>query len=157
MQREQQRFVIRVPIPDAVKDETDMENPEVALRNQTGGTPEVRPGMAEASRSQTILAGAVVLLLGLLVIPRTAPRMGDAFLKRFDPWAPNRTCAAASYANLLAEDQALKEFMAAFTVGPDVRSNASSGAASSPDAVAAKPSGPPARRCCEGLPTASTC
>lgn len=139
MQREQQRFVIRVPIPDAVKDEVDVENPDEARRKQTGGTPEVRSGMAEATRSQTILAGAVVLLLGLLVIPRIVPRMGDAFMKRFDPWAPNRACAAASYANLLAEDQALKEFMAAFTVGPGVRSNALSGAASSPDAVAAKP------------------
>ena len=133
MQREQQKFIIRVPIPDAVTDESAMADAGVSGRSNSGNGPELRPGMAEASRSQAILVGAILVLAGLLVVPRVVPKVVNGLVQRFDPWAPHPGLAAARYANLLAEEQGLKEFMAALKVGPVCSLGTGPGAPSADD------------------------
>ncbi len=110
----QEQFRKRVAMKDAVGDEVF---DEYAAKQAGAITPIPSSATSEMS-VRILLAAAVILLAGVLVVRKLAPEIFNAINKRFNPWAQTPGAVARLSAKVRAEDEAFSEFLAAFQAGP---------------------------------------
>lgn len=110
MEREQERHLLQVPIPEAVRVEVAADE---SLNRPVPAEP---PGWSERARRQLFWGSLGLVLLGGLVLRWTGARLVAAALRCWNPWESRRQALALAY--LRAEDQALAQFRAALQTGP---------------------------------------
>lgn len=114
---QQERYRVRVPIPEAVSDEVAIAFAASRdARDIRMGTPTGSP----ASSSRQLLAlGTMLLLIGFLAVRKLAPRLCDFLNPRFNPWELSPATAGNALGKLRAEDEAFSEFLETFQSGPN--------------------------------------
>ena len=114
---QQERYRVRVPIPDAVSDEVAIafaasrDARDIRLGTPTG-SPTRAPG-------QSLALGTMLLLIGFLAVRKLAPRLCDFLNPRFNPWELSPATAGNALGKLRAEDEAFSEFLETFQSGPN--------------------------------------
>lgn len=108
----QEKFRVRIAIPDAVRDEVAAE---YTARQAARLAPPPPP--AEISRDAKLLS-ALIFLSGFLALLKLGPTLYAAVNERVNPWKLTPATAAGLSARIRAEDQALTRLLASFQSGP---------------------------------------
>ena len=115
---QQERFRLRIPIPEAVGDDVQ---PAFSASRQAGLAARTqRLAALPESHRQNLLVAAGFLLAGALAFLKLAPGFGDYLNQHFNPWVLAPSTAANFSAKVRAEDEAFSEFLAVFRNGPSV-------------------------------------
>ena len=113
----QDRFRIRVAIPDAVGDDALAE---FAARRASRNRPTLRTETSLTLEvfGRIILVGVLFLLAGILAMRKLAPKLFASLNQQFNPWALVPTTAINYSMAIRAEDESFSVFLTAFQTGP---------------------------------------
>jgi CheY-like chemotaxis protein len=123
---QQERFRVRVAIPDAVRNDiaTAFAASRAARENQRSAKTQFPSALPGLNRQNLLVASLFLLVAGVLAIRNLAPHIVVYLNPHFDPWAVSST-AAPLPATVRAEDEAFSEFAASFQTGPAIMSSSS--------------------------------
>lgn len=116
---QQERFRVRVAIPEAVSDE--VATAFAASRDARQNRMTSPPGssvLASLTHRQALALGTMFILLGFLGVRKLSPKLCNYLNPKFNPWELVPANAASSLGRLRAEDEAFSEFLQTFQSGP---------------------------------------
>jgi PleD family two-component response regulator len=116
---EQQRYLKRVAIPDAVGPNVQFPGSAITARRQQEMAAQAQPRAAlDDAVRQDLLLAALLILSGTLAVRKLAPEIAGRLNQQFNPWALSPGLTVNVPTKVLAEEEALSEFKAAFHAGP---------------------------------------
>lgn len=128
----QEKYRLRVAVPNAVRDDVEVEGPAAAVSNTTVAAPH--------SSNNAVWFGILLTAAALLALRRFVPGTFDSLLSYLKP----RECLVVDGAsNDASEDRAFADFIVSFKAGPPGKTPQPAAATSVPVADAAREAAPP--------------
>src|SRR6267378_577733 len=112
----QDRYLLRIPIPDAVRPEQELAR-DSAIPLQVRTSLSARVLTREEGPNQGLWFLAFLLVTGFLVLRKLAPYLLKELNQYFNPWAIVPAGAADVSSNIRDEAQAVADYVAGFKIG----------------------------------------
>ena len=115
----QERYRMRVPIPDAVGGNVPRSATASLVNGPKGVATPIRPAAASSGLVlQLFFSAAAFGLTGLLIVRRIAPQVLVDINQQFNPWSLAPPMQRNPSARIRAEEEAFAEFLKVFRIGP---------------------------------------